>query len=317
MSQSPGEAIPEVLASAGPLQGAPAPGRFLAGALYVLAAGLSWSFTGIFLRLAPHLDSWQFLVWRSLGVACAFVLITRATKSGSFPRRLAAMGRAGVLVVSALCLASIAFIIAMKSTTVANALFLSSCAPLFAAALGYLFLGERLSLRQAASVALGFAGLGIIVGGGIEAGKFTGNLCAILTALGFACASVGMRLGPGRDYTPAVLSYGILVCALAASVCLVNKATIFPPPFETLSAFSGGFLAMGVGFAFFLRGAPHVPAAAQTVLAQTETIFGPIWVWLAFGETPAAATMIGGAIILAAIVAMAAAGAGSLRSGAT
>ena len=46
---------------------------------------------------------------------------------------------------------------------------------------------------------------------------------------------------------------------------------------------------MGLGFACFLRGAPRVPAAAQTVLAQTETIFGPVWVWLAFSEVPAAA----------------------------
>jgi drug/metabolite transporter, DME family len=314
MGRPRSEAIPEVLASAGPMRGAPARGRFFVSALYILAAGLSWSFTGIFLRLAPHLDSWQFLVWRSLGVACAFVLITRAVSSGSPARRLAAMGRAGILVVLALCLASIAFIIAMKSTTVANALFLSSCAPLLAAALGYLFLGERLSLRQGASIALGLVGLGIIVGGGIEAGSLAGNICAVLTALGFAGASVGMRLGPGRDYTPAVLSYGILVCVLAGCVCLANEVTVFPAPLETLSAFSGGFLAMGVGFACFLRGAPHVPAAAQTVLAQTETIFGPIWVWLAFGETPAAATLIGGAVILAAVIAMAAASAGSPRS---
>jgi drug/metabolite transporter (DMT)-like permease len=62
-------------------------------------------------------------------------------------KRFVATGVAGALVLLALSLASIAFIIAMKSTTVANALFLSSCAPLLAAILGYLFLGERLSLR--------------------------------------------------------------------------------------------------------------------------------------------------------------------------
>ena len=279
----------------------------------MLAAGLSWSFTGIFLRLAPHLDSWQFLVWRSLGVACAFVIIVRATGAGSPLTRIFAMGRAGALVVLALSVASIAFIIAMKSTTVANALFLSSCAPLLAAILGYAFLGERLSLREGASVALGFVGLGVIVGGAVEAGGLAGNISAVLTALGFAGASVGMRLGPRRDYTPAVLGYGIVVCVLAAGVCVIKGATVFPPPLETLAAFAGGFLAMGVGFAFFLRGAPHVPAAGQTVLAQTETIFGPIWVWLAFGETPAAATLIGGAIILAAVISMAAAGGGPPR----
>jgi drug/metabolite transporter (DMT)-like permease len=278
---------------------------FSVGAIYVLAAGLSWSFTGIFLRLAPHLDSWQFLVWRSLGVACAFALILRTQRAGSLIPRLLATGRLGVVVALALSLASIAFIVAMKTTTVANALFLSSCAPLLAALLGYVFLGERLSLRQAASVALGLAGLGVIVGGALEAGHLAGNISAVLAAVGFAGASVAMRYGPRRDYSPSVFAYGLIACVFSAIVCVAGDVTLLPPLFETLAAFAAGFVGMGFGFMLFLRGAPHVPAAAVTVLAQTETIFGPIWVWLAFGETPAAATLIGGAIILAAVISMA------------
>jgi DME family drug/metabolite transporter len=284
---------------------------FLVGALYVLAAGLSWSFTGIFLRLAPHLDSWQFLVWRNLGIACVFAIILRARGGGPLLARFIATGRVGAIVTLALCLSSISFIIAMKTTTVANALFLSSCAPLLAALLGYVFLGERLSLRQGASVALGLAGLGVIVGGALEGGNLAGNISAVLTALGFAGASVAMRYGPKRDYSPAVFAYGLIACTLSAGVCLAKGVTLLPSPLETLAAFGAGFLVMGVGFMLFLRGAPHVPAAGQTVLAQTETIFGPIWVWLAFGETPAAATLVGGAIILGAVISMAAAGASS------
>ena len=286
-----------------------APGRgYLVGALYVLAAGLSWSFTGIFLRLAPNLDSWQFLVWRNLGIACAFAIILRARGAGPLLARFIATGRVGVIVALSLCLSSIAFIFAMKTTTVANALFLSSCAPLLAALFGYVFLGERLSLRQAASIALGLAGLAVIVGGAFEAGHLAGNIAAVLTALGFAGASVAMRYGPLRDYSPAVFAYGLIACALSAGVCLAKGVTLLPSPSGVLAAFAAGFLVMGLGFTLFLRGAPHVPAAGQTVLAQTETIFGPIWVWLAFGETPAAATVIGGAIILGAVVSMAAAG---------
>jgi drug/metabolite transporter (DMT)-like permease len=104
--------------------------HFFVGALCVSAAGLSWSFTGIFLRLAPHLNAWQFLVWRSFGVACAFVIIMRARGAGSPLKRFVAIGPTGAFVVLSLSASSIAFIIAMKSTTVANALFLSSCAPL-------------------------------------------------------------------------------------------------------------------------------------------------------------------------------------------
>ena len=284
-------------------------GAFLRGAFYMLAAGLCWSFTGIFLRLAPHFDSWQFLAWRSLGTAAAFALIARAGGRASPLKRLVAMGWTGAAAVVALSIASTGFIVALKATTVANALFLSSCSPLLAAVLGYVVLGERLTVVQAASVALGLVGLAIIVGGAVEAGGLVGNLCAVLSALGFAVASVAMRFGSRRDYSPAVFGYGAVTFVLAASVCLANGVTLIAPPFEAAAAFAAGFLLMGLGFTCFLRGAPAVPAAGQTVLAQTETIFGPVWVWLAFGETPAPATLIGGAVILVAVVSMATAGA--------
>jgi len=141
----------------------------LGGAIYVLAAGLCWSFTGIFLRLAPHFDPWQFLSWRSLGATCAIAIITRVGGHGPMARRLFALGRVGAIVTLAFAVASITFIISMKTTTVANALFLSSCAPLLASVLGYLVLGEKLSLWQTASIALGMAGLLIIVSGGLVA----------------------------------------------------------------------------------------------------------------------------------------------------
>jgi drug/metabolite transporter, DME family len=98
-------------------------------AFYVLAAGLTWSFTGVFLRLAPDLDSWQFLAWRSLGVACAFALIMRSQGRGPLAPRFLATGRIGTIVAVALSVSSIAFIVAMKMTTVANALFTAGASP--------------------------------------------------------------------------------------------------------------------------------------------------------------------------------------------
>ena len=282
-------------------------GAALRGAIYVLAAGLCWSFTGIFLRLAPHFNPWQFLAWRGFGTACAISIIARFARHGPLVSRLFALGRAGAIVTLAFAVASITFIISMKTTTVANALFLSSGAPLLAAILGYLLLGERLSLWQTASIALGLAGLLIIVSGGLATGSLIGNVCAVATALGFASASVAMRRGRVRDFSPAIFGYGIIACAFSALVCLGEGVSLVSPLPDVVAALAGGLLPMGLGFACFLRGAPRVPAAAQTVLAQTETIFGPVWVWLVFGEAPGLPTLIGGAVILAAVVSMAAA----------
>ena len=282
-------------------------GAALRGAVYVLAAGLCWSFTGIFLRLAPHFDPWQFLAWRSFGTACAISIIARFGRQGRLVSRLFALGRVGAIVTLAFAVASITFIISMKTTTVANALFLSSCAPLLAAILGYLALGEKLTLWQTASIALGLAGLLLIVSGGLAAGSLIGNVCALATALGFAGASVAMRRGRVRDFSPAIFGYGIIACAFSALVCLGEGVSLVSPLPDVVAALAGGLLPMGLGFACFLRGAPRVPTAAQTVLAQTETIFGPVWVWLVFGEAPGLPILIGGAVILAAVVSMAAA----------
>jgi drug/metabolite transporter (DMT)-like permease len=116
-----------------------------------------------------------------------------------------------------------------------------------------------------------------------------------------------MRRGHVRDFSPAIFGYGLVAFTFSALVCLGEGVSLVSPLADVLAALAGGLLPMGLGFACFLCGAPRVPAAAQTVLAQTETIFGPVWVWLAFGEQPAAPTLIGGAVILVAIVSMAAA----------
>ncbi|MGO4872624.1 MAG: DMT family transporter [Roseiarcus sp.] len=283
--------------------------RLLAGALSVLAGGLCWSFTGVFIRLAPHLDAWQFLVYRGLGVAVAFVLLARSKGRGATPAGLFALGPLGVVATLALSMAAIGFIVALKLTSVANALFLSSCAPLLSAILGFFILRERLDTRQIGSVALGFCGIAVIVGGGFETGHVAGDVWGLLCALSFAVFSVCMRLAPKRDFGPAMISYGVFSALVAAGVAFDEGATLTPPLMETLCAFAAGFVLMGLGFALFLRGAPSVPAVGQTLLAQTETIFGPVWVWLAFGEAPATATLVGGAVVFAAVVAMALSGA--------
>jgi drug/metabolite transporter (DMT)-like permease len=286
--------------------------RYVAGSLSVLAGGLCWSFTGVFVRLAPDLDSWQFLVYRGLGVAVAFWLIGGRRGPLAALRRLDALG---LVTTAALSVAAIGFIVALKMSSVATALFLSSCAPLLSALLGFLILGERLNARQIGAVALGFCGLMIILTGGFEAGRLAGELWALACALSFATVSVCTRLAPRRDFGSSMIGYGFLSAAVSAAVCLADGITLTPPPLQTLSAFAAGFLLIGLGFALFLRGAPKVPAVGQTMLAQTETIFGPVWVWLLFGETPAATTLLGGAVILAAVAAMALAGAGPSAAG--
>ena len=283
--------------------------RLRFGAVLVLAAGLCWSTTGTFFRFAAHLDSWQFLFWRSLGVSLAFVALAVVTRGPAPWRGFAQLGLFGYVVAAAIATSAATFIVALKSTTVADALFLASVSPLLSAVLGYFVLGERLTLVQAVALALGMVGLSVIVGGAFEAGGLFGNVCALVSALTFAIAGLVMRAARGRDFSGAFFACGLIAASFGAVGCWGNGASLMPNSPECAVAFTNGFLAMGFGFFLFNRGAPATPAVGQTVLAQTETIFGPLWVWLIFSETPGTATIVGGAVVLAAVVIMAFAGA--------
>jgi drug/metabolite transporter (DMT)-like permease len=67
--------------------------------------------------------------------------------------------------------------------------------------------------------------------------------------------------------------------------------------------FAFGALNLGLGLALFVTGARLVPAAVAALLGVSETMLGPLWVWLFFGEEPAARTLLGGSVVLAALVA--------------
>ena len=76
-----------------------------------------------------------------------------------------------------------------------------------------------------------------------------------------------------------------------------------------MGVFSLGIFQIGLGFLLFTLGARHLPAVELNLLALTEIILGPILVWIGIGEIPSNATLIGGAIIISAIVAIAILGA--------
>src|SRR5205085_10479721 len=104
--------------------------RYVRGALLVLAAGLMWSTTGAIMRLAPHLDTWQFLLYRCIGIVCAVGLLNYWRGRSHVIRKLVGLGPAGAVVTLSFCVSTAAFILAIKTTSVANALFLNSCSPI-------------------------------------------------------------------------------------------------------------------------------------------------------------------------------------------
>ncbi|MFI4995987.1 MAG: DMT family transporter [Hyphomicrobiales bacterium] len=293
---------------------------YLKGCALALSSGLLWSFTGTLTRVAADTDAMQYLGYRSLGTVLVFLLWNRLGHAVPVLTRVRAMGMAGAAATGMVGCAMICFILAMKSTSVANALFLSSCAPLLSAAAGFLFLRERVNPLALLAVILGLIGAAVIVWGDalmsapapgaalgtteIRAGSAFGNAMALGSALSFAGYIVCLRRAGGRDLSPVVFLSSVWTMIVAAVTTFLAGRALLPPPLDVAAAVSNGFLFMGLGSTLFIKGAAFIPAVGLTVLAQTENVFGPIWVWLFNGEAPPPASILGGCIILSAVVLM-------------
>lgn len=273
----------------------------LQGALMALAAGTMFSFGSITVRLSPSLDAFQYILWRCAGLL-PLILAIAAWRRRSPLDQLAASGWLGVAGGVCLTLAGLLFIFAMKSTTVANALLFASGAPLLGAVLGRLVLKERVNAITWTAIGLGAVGLLVMTGSELGAGSAAGNSAAVGSAIAYALYSIVARIGRERDMSGAVVSYALITAAASGAIVFATGATLATPMLQNAMAMVHGALFIGGGMVLFNLAARLVRASQLTLLAQTETILGPVWVFILFGETPRLATLLGGLVILTGVL---------------
>jgi drug/metabolite transporter, DME family len=289
---------------------------YWAGALLALAAGTMWSFGGITVRFAPNADPWQYLIWRSVGLFIAAetwsVLQGRGMMIGRFLRG----GWLGFAAACCLSLAAISFVYALKETSIATAIFLASVTPLISMILARFILGEKLTMASILAIALGLAGLAVMVSGVASDGSrssWLGNIGALVSSVSFAFYSICVRLAPGRDFGPALPGLALVTFVVCLAVTLAQGRPLVPPTQDIAMAMLHGAVFIGIGVACFNAASLQVPAVGLTVLAQTETILSPIWAYLILGETPSLTTLCGGLLILVGVLVAALAGARQAR----
>ena len=268
-----------------------------------MLAGTLWSLGGPLVRTIETADAWQILFVRSVAVALSVLAVLWWRYGGACLVEIRRAGWlafvAGVLLGTAFC----GFIFAVLHTTVANAVFVLSAAPFLTAILAWLVLREPVGRYTCFAIILVLIGVGIMVGGGISAGAWFGNLMALLTMAGISGFTVAVRRGRGGDMLPAVVWAGLLSALVAA---LMAPDLAISGHDAALSVGMG--LAITVGMLLYTIGARTLPSAELTILALTEVVLGPVLVWLAFAEVPRGETLIGGAIVAIAIVGQAISG---------
>ena len=277
------------------------------GRLWVLAAGLCMSLGGPIIRLADESTPWQFLFYRSLGAAVfllAYFLVTRRPVLA----HVRSAGMNGLVGGLGLAVAFTGYVWGVMHSTVANALFLISAAPLFAAFLGWVVLRERVARSMWFAMFGVIAGVAIMIGEGLAEADLLGDLAALASAVGFAGFSVAIRRGRHTDMSPTILIGAAITAAFSAVMAAAGGTGLAAPIADVGLATMYGVLVIGAGIFMLTIGAKNVPAAELLVLSLTEVVFASIWVWLAFGEVPSVLTLVGGLIILGSIGGQAAVG---------
>ena len=266
------------------------------GVFLVLIAAFLWSLAGLFTRVIA-LDVWTLLFWRAVfGGGLMFVYLVVEHRSRCF----AVFGRLGALGWSAagICaIAMVAYVAALKLTSVANVLVIYATTPFFAAGIAFAWTGERPSRRALIASAVSLAGVAIMVSGSARSGKLLGDVLALVMTSFFAFSIVMARRDPNFSMTP-VNVLASLLCALA---CWPLSQAGLPGAQDLLLVALFGFCTIGGAFVLYMAGAKRLPAAETGLIGLIDTLLGPLWVWLAFSETPSLAALIGGAVMLGAV----------------
>src|SRR5437763_14580414 len=171
--------------------------------------------------------------------------------------------------------------------------------PYVAGLLGFGPLGERVARRRWRAMGVVLVRASVMVSDSYRRGAIVGDLLAIVMASSFAIATVLIRRHPEIQMAPAAALATTLTALVALP--LADPLGTAPRDLALLAFFGVG--QFGAGFLLFMAGARLIPAAESSLIGMLETVLGPLWVWLVLSERPATATLTGGALILAALVA--------------
>lgn len=267
------------------------------GIAFVATAALFWSLGGLLARLVDT-DPWTTVFWRSVFAALFLFGVTALQEGRATGRRILELGAPGVAMALCFAIASTCFINALALTTVANALVIQSTSPFIAALLGWVWMAERVRRRSWVAMAAALGGAAVMASHSWGAGSIGGDALALVTAIAFAGATVIVRRYRDVRMTAAAGLANVFSALFAWLPAQPRQAGL--DDLGLLALF--GAAQLGFGLVLFTAGARLIPVAEASLIAVLESVLGPVWVWLALGETPAAAALMGGAIILAALV---------------
>lgn len=272
--------------------------RHRLGLLLVTASAIAWSTAGFFTRLIP-LDAWTMLVWRGLFGALGILLFVIVQERGKTLRSFRSVGWPGWLFALVSATGMMLFITSLTLTTVARVAIIYATVPFVAAGLGWVVMRERASASAIAASLAALAGVVIMVGFGGGEGSLIGDLLALGMTITLAVMMVIARRHQDIPILPAACLSSLL--SALASLPLADSLAVSGPDLINLALF--GLVNSAIGLALFTIGSRMIPVTATALIGSLDAPLAPIWVWLAFGETPSVTTILGGLVVFSAVLA--------------
>lgn len=262
--------------------------------LFVLAAALLWSTGGLFIKWTS-LSGLELSCWRSFFAIFTVALLTR--REGFGINKITAI--ASVLYAVLLIL----FVLATKTTTAANAIFLQYTAPVYLLVLEPIAYKEKFRSRDLVTVLVCLGGMGLFFVGQLRPQDVTGNLLALASGLCFAFYFLLLRHPRAREVNRAssVIYGNTLAVLLTLPWGLATLASI--NSHDLMSAAYLGIVQLGVSYTFFTIGMSRgVRSLDAGIICYVEPVLNPVWVFIFLGERPSRWALLGGAIIIVAVV---------------
>ncbi|MDR6757432.1 drug/metabolite transporter (DMT)-like permease [Mycoplana sp. BE70] len=266
------------------------------GLLITAIGGLALSFDIPLIRSSQG-DVWSVLAVRSLSTflvaiaAWSFIRFLLKRPMALIP------GRAGLVVGILYGINSLTFMLSVFNTTTANVVFILAFTSMFAALLSWIFLGERPTNATLITMAAMVCGVALIVHDGLESGNFFGDAMATCSAFLLATAiTISRKSGADMGFVPLVAA---VIPGLAALFMLPGGVLQLERPGFILF---DGLVMAPLAFWCLATGPRFLSAPEVGMFYLLETVLAPIWVWIIFTERPSNQTLVGGSILIAALL---------------
>ncbi|MEL7250933.1 MAG: DMT family transporter [Bacteroidota bacterium] len=260
------------------------------GLMAVVFAALVWSSAGLFIKWLPQ-EPFTILCVRALYTMLVFFAVYR--------KEVLRINRLTVLNVLFYAALLICFVTSTKWTTAANAIFLQYTGVAYVLLLEPLLLKMPYRRVNIITTVVCFVGMSLFFMEGLDTSGGWGLVIAVLSGIAYAGFMLGQRANPPEYHVSAVFWGNVLVALIGFPTFLASAP--FTAEAHWMLAYLG-LIQMGLGYLLFTYGLKRTTATETSLITMLEPLFNPVWVVIGYGERPSTLAIVGGLIIVLALV---------------